>query len=148
MKSFTAVFGGILAVGMWYPAQAIGQEGAYINAEYWTCPSENLEALAQARDTIWGPFFDELVEEGRIISWISLAPSSFVKVEDAVEGRVVTEMPAAWEWVTSWTAPSKEAFDTAWALFEERLVEKFPADPRPFLFCESVLVVTYQVRSP
>ena len=140
------IFAGILAAVCWYPAQAMGQEGAYINAEYWTCPTENLEALSQASDTIWGPIFDELVEEGRITSWISLAPISFVKVEDAEDGRAVTEMPAAWNWATSWTAPSEEAFDSAWALFEERLVEKFPADPRPFLFCESVMVVTYWVR--
>jgi hypothetical protein len=113
MKSFMVVVAGILAAVCWYPAQAMGQEGAYINAEYWTCPTENLEALSQASDTIWGSVIDELVDEGRI---------------------------------TSWTAPSEEAFDSAWALFEERLVEKFPADPRPFLFCESVMVVTYWVR--
>ena len=88
----TLIFGGILATACWCPAQAMGQEGAYINAEYWKCPTENLEALSQASDTIWGPLFDELVDEGRITSWISLAPISFVK-ED---GRVVTEMPAAW----------------------------------------------------
>lgn len=138
----------IVVLAILIPTAAVGQSGSFINAEYWSCPPENLGAFAQASDTIWGPFFDELVEEGKLSSWAALAPTSAISVVEEGGRRVAEDAEVGWNYVISWTAPNKEIFESAWAIFLERLVEKFPADPRPFLFCDSVKIVEYTIRGP
>ena len=147
MKSIAPILVALTAVAL-LPVQGSGQSATFIKAEYWVCPAENIEPLSQAADSIWGPLFDELVAEERIISWTALAPTSAVAYEKGVERTGTEEVPPPWDWIFSWSAMSEEAFDSSWEILVERLVDRFPDDPRPWLFCDSVTIVDYEIRFP
>ncbi len=38
---------------------------SFVVHEYWQCDPENISALQEASETIWGPIFDDLVAEGK-----------------------------------------------------------------------------------
>jgi hypothetical protein len=120
----------------------------FLLAEYWSCPEENLQALAQAADSIWGPLFDELVSEGAFLSWGPMTPIKAFDY-DRQEGEITRhEIKPEWDWVGFWQAESEEAFTSAWAEFVSRLRAKFPDDPRPWRFCDDLTIVHYSMRAP
>ena len=145
------------ALAVWQSAEAShrrthalsNQQGetVFLKSEYWTCPEENLGAFRQATDSIWGPIFDELVAEDRLLSWSVLTPTAAFE-SDVSRGQPREQsVPLPWNWVTSWQATSEGAFDTAWALMVERLRARFPDDPRPWRFCDGLTIVNYDIRS-
>jgi ketosteroid isomerase-like protein len=123
-------------------------EPQFVRGEYWSCPKDQIPALEQAVDSIWGPLFNELVAEGRFISWGAAAPVKAFKVSLQGEQLTRAETEPDWGYVFSWYAESEQAFDAAWAEFESRLRAKFPDDPRPFRFCPDLVIVHYDVRTP
>lgn len=122
------------------------QEGPYFRVEYWECPAENVEAFASAVDSIWGPIFDELTEEGRFVSWHAQTPVRAVDLEFVGGEEMSEEVPPPWQVVGVWAAESREAMDAAWEEFLARLRDRYPEDPRPTRFCGDLLVVDYRER--
>ena len=115
----------------------------FIRAEYWTCPQENLEALAHATDSIWAPILDEMVSEGVFVDWGRATPLKASPVRRGQPGER-SEIEPEWDWVFSFTATSKVAFHSAWEDFFGRLKGKFPDEPKPWLFCDGVVLVDYE----
>lgn len=127
-------------------AQAPSSE-AFLNAEYWTCPQDKLAAFDQATDSIWGPLFDQLVQEGKFLDWSKLVPVKAFKYPLKDGRRSRQEAAPEWSRVTSWRTRSEEAFNAAWAEFASRLRAKFPDDPRPWRFCTDLTVVQYKIAA-
>lgn len=136
---------GLLAV-LLLPGPLSAQEGTFTRAEYWECPEENMGELAAAMDSIWGPMFDDMVEEGRFGSWHLQRPVGAVDYEFQGGEATAEEVPSPWQMVGVWTAPDREAMDDAWEEFLDRLQTRFPDDPRPDRFCTDVLIVDYVQR--
>jgi uncharacterized protein (TIGR02246 family) len=116
----------------------------FVNAEYWTCPVGSEQEFAQATDSIWGPIFNEMVAEGLFQGWVSLVPLGATEVTFPASGPVAADVDAPWQWVTSWSTASAEDFESAWAIFEERLATRFPDVPRPSRFCDGLTIVRYE----
>lgn len=120
------------------------QEGSFIRVEYWECPSENVDALASAVDTIWGPIFDEVTEEGLFSSWHLETPVGARDFEFVGGEETEEEIPPPWQAVGVWTAESREAMDTAWEEFFARLEAEHPDSPTPTRFCGDLMIVDYR----
>lgn len=97
--------------------------------ESWQCPDDNMALLNQRADSIWTPIFDELVSEGRFLSF----------------GRLNPPAESDWNWMSYWMAESVTAMDAAWAEFDTRLRERFPDDPRPTALCDTLVSRTYGI---
>ena len=116
----------------------------FVNAEYWTCPAGSEQEFAQATDSIWGPIFNEMVAEGLFQGWVSLVPLGATEVRFPASGPVAADIDSPWQWVTSWSTASAEDFESAWAIFEERLATRFPDVPMPSRFCDGLTIVRYE----
>lgn len=122
------------------PAQQ--PSSVFTNVEYWTCSEDRVDDLAAAIDTIWGPIFDEMTREGRFLDWHSQRPLRATRLNRDRDGLEPTAPP--WQWAIVWSARSEAEFNAAWREMARRLVERFPHDPRPTLFCDDVTIVRYE----
>lgn len=120
------------------------QEATFTRVEYWECPSENVDALASAVDSIWGPIFDEVTEEGHFSSWHVHTPVGARDLEFVGAEETDEEITPPWQAVGVWTAESREAMDAAWEDFFERLEAEHPDVPTPARFCGDLLIVDYE----
>ena len=122
-------------------------ESMFIRVEYWTCPQENMEALAQTADSVFAPILDELVSEGAFVRWGRAKAIRAFPIKRGDEGEPKWGEPK-WDWVFSFTATSEEAFHSAWEELFARLGAKFPVVPDPWRFCDEVVWVDYLAPAP
>ncbi len=145
MKRITLVSAIVLALST-IPAYAEDHEkdsSSFVVHEYWRCDPENIAALQEASETIWGPIFDDLVAEGKFLGWGKLTPTGAVKYDSPGEA-TPEEIEPDHQWFAWFESASAEANEAAWAEFSERLSAFNPDDPRPWLYCDALTNVTYE----
>ncbi len=146
MKCITLVSGIVLAL-FTIPAYAGDNEkdeSSFVQHEYWQCDPENISALQEAIETMHAPIFDDLVAEGKFLGWGKLTPTGAVK-KYVSEGEATREEIEPDHQMFAWfESASAEASEAAWAEFGERLRALHPEDPRPWLYCDALIVVTYE----
>lgn len=124
-----------------YADQHKTEDSSFVMHEYWQCDSDNIPALNKMSEEVWGPIFDELVAEGYFHGWGNLTPTGANR-----RGRH-DEMPEQialdHQWFGWWESASAAANDAAWAELGKRLLARYPDNPRPYLYCDTLTVVTY-----
>ena len=146
MKCITLISFIVLAL-FTIPASAADNEkddSSFVVHEYWQCSPENISALQEASKTIWGPIFDELVAEGKFLGWGKLTPTGAVKY-DSPDAATPEDIEPDHQWFAWFESTSAEANDAAWAELNERLRARYPEDPRPWLYCDALTIVTYEM---
>jgi hypothetical protein len=118
-------------------------DSSFVVHEYWQCSPENISALQEASKTIWGPIFDELVAEGKFLGWGKLTPTGAAKF-DSPDDTTPKEIELDHQWFAWFESTSSEANDAAWAELDERVRARYPEDPRPWLYCDALTIVTYE----
>jgi len=122
------------------------EESSFVMHEYWQCGPANIAALQQTEKKtekmVWGPIFDELVAEGAFLGWGNLVPTGAIQYDSADDTSPEEGAPDH-QWFAWFESASAEANEVAWAEFDKRLIERHPENPRPWLYCDTLEVVTY-----
>ncbi len=118
-------------------------DSSFVQHEYWQCDPENISALQEAIETMHAPIFDALVAEGKFLGWGKLTPTGAVKY-DSPDEATPEEIEPDHQLFAWFESASAEASEAAWAEFGERLRALHPEDPRPWLYCDALIVVTYE----
>ncbi len=144
MRYVTSTLAAALVLSV-LPATAEQHEQAsssFVMHEYWQCDAENMTALRETAETVWGPIFDELVAEGAFLGHGNLEPTSATQL-NGPDGAEAQKVAPDHQWFGWWESTSAEANDAAWAEFDRRLIARHPQNPRPFLYCDTLKIVTY-----
>ncbi len=144
MKQITSVLATVLVFSaMSAVAEHHEEEGpSFVMHEYWQCAPANMAALQLTAKTIWAPIFDELVAEGLFLGHGAMVPMGTIQYDSADDTSPEEGAPGH-QWFAWFRSASAEASEAAWTEFDKRLIARHPENPRPWLYCDALEIITY-----
>lgn len=125
------------------PAQAA--DSSWVRTEFWRCPAEGAQRFQRTVEDHWAPIFDSMVAEGLLAGWSVGRPVQERAVDfEGGESALAPELPG-WDWIVTWEAESRSAYEAGWPEYHRRLAEVADA-PDPGTFCTRVRIVQHGIH--
>ncbi len=124
----------IALAGLFAPTVSLAQESQQpttVAVEYWKCDYSKLGIIAQVTDSLVIPIAQELVNEGRLVSY----------------GMLTHNWGDEWNVVFYQTAADKTAFFSAWTEINSRFNERHPDVPPLTDYCTEHKDNIYTLRA-